>query len=156
MKSLAFEVKVIRSVAEMAEALSVRRRVFIEEQAVPEEIEIDEHDGDPAEVDTAVHVLGRLDRVAVATGRLLLDEDREHLAHVGRVAVLAEHRGKGLGREIMAALHREARERGYPGIVLSAQLHAVGFYERLGYVGHGDVFLEAGIEHREMELLFGG
>jgi ElaA protein len=136
----------------MAAALAVRRKVFIEEQAVPEELEIDEHDGDPAQVSTAVHVLARLDGRPVATGRLLprLDDGR---CHIGRVAVLAELRGRGIGRSLMQALHELARRRGIEEITLAAQLHAIGFYERLGYVARDEVFLDAGIEHRWMDLV---
>jgi predicted GNAT family N-acyltransferase len=138
----------------MAEALAVRRRVFIEEQNVPESLEIDEHDAEPSEVTTAVHALGRLNGAAIATGRLLLEASPDRPAHIGRVAVLKEHRGRGYGREVMLALHDKARELGYSAIVISAQVHAIGFYERLGYIATGGVYLEAGIEHREMELRF--
>src|SRR5207249_4834562 len=131
---------------------SVRRRVFIEEQGVSEEEEIDAHDRDPAVVRSAAHVLARLHGKAVATGRLLLDYAAGRNAHVGRVAVLAEQRGKGIGREVMLALQALARERGFPGITLAAQLHAIGFYERLGYVVRGEIFLDAGIEHRWMDV----
>ena len=54
----------------------------------------------------------------------------------------------------MAPLHEEARLRGAPGVTLAAQLHAVPFYERLGYIARGPVFLDAGIEHRDMDLRF--
>ena len=145
------EVFLITTPAEMDEALAVRRAVFVQEQNVPIEIEIDEHDGDPNLISTALHVLGRSGGVPVATGRLLLDS-ASHAAHVGRVAVLADHRRHGWGRTVMEALQLLARQRGYSGILLSAQLHALPFYERLGYEAHGDVFLEAGIEHREMSL----
>ena len=136
---------------EMARALQVRRRVFIEEQGVPEELEIDEFDAPPALGSTALHVLLPLDGVAVATGRLLLDGEAGH-GHIGRVAVLAEHRGRGCGRAVMLALHKIAREVGVRHLTLAAQLHAIGFYERLGYVARGEVFLDAGIEHRWMDL----
>jgi predicted GNAT family N-acyltransferase len=147
------QVEVVRvtSLEEMQDALSVRRRVFIEEQGVPEDLEIDEHDADPATVTTALHVLARLDGVPVATGRLLLDEHDGNL-HIGRVAVLAEHRHRGLGRTVMLALHDLGRERNATSITLAAQLHAIGFYERLDYTARGDVFLDAGIEHRWMGL----
>lgn len=138
--------------AEMAEALVVRRRVFIEEQAVPEHEEIDAHDGDPATVRSAVHVLGRIEGRPIATGRLLLDHAPGEHAHVGRVAVLAELRRTGVGRAVMQALHAEARTRDFPGITLAAQLHAIPFYVRLGYTVRGDIFLDAGIEHRWMDL----
>jgi predicted GNAT family N-acyltransferase len=145
------EIITVSSLTEMEEALSVRRRVFIEEQGVPVEIEIDEHDGDPANRNTGLHVLGRQDGRPVATGRLLLESDDRHV-HIGRVAVLEEMRGQGVGRSIMRALHDLARERGFSAITLAAQTHAIGFYERLGYVAHGDIFLDAGIEHRWMDV----
>jgi predicted GNAT family N-acyltransferase len=159
-----FEVVRVGTAADMAAALSVRRRVFIEEQRVPEDIEIDEHDvlreplrraQDGAQDErliSCLHVLGRLDGAAVATGRLLLAADEAGRAHIGRVAVLRELRGRGYGRDVMLALQELARERGFSGVTLAAQLPAIGFYERLGYVARGDVFLDAGIEHRWMDL----
>jgi predicted GNAT family N-acyltransferase len=141
----------VTTIAQMSEALAIRRRVFIEEQSVPEEEEIDQHDADPASVTSAVHVLVYRDGTAIGTGRLLLPHDREG-AHIGRVAVLREHRTTGVGRAVMQALHGLAMERGLTGLTLAAQLHAIGFYERLGYVAHGDVFLDAGIEHRWMDV----
>jgi predicted GNAT family N-acyltransferase len=143
---------VVSSQDEMAAALDVRRRVFIEEQRVPESLEIDEHDGDPAVVTTALHVLALLDGRPVATGRLLLAHE-DGGAHIGRVAVLAEHRRSGYGRAMMEALHALGREQGIRDITLAAQLPAIGFYERLGYVlREGEVFLDAGIEHRWMDI----
>ena len=148
----ALNVRLVRTQAELDQCLLVRRAVFIEEQGVPEAEEIDEHDGDPSRVSSAVHVLGRLHGRAVATGRLLLDHPPGENAHVGRVAVLRELRGSGHGRAVMEALHAEARRRGLPGITLAAQLHAIPFYDRLGYAARGEVFLDAGIEHRWMDL----
>jgi predicted GNAT family N-acyltransferase len=137
----------------MRAALAVRRVVFIEEQAVPEALEVDEYDGDPASLTTALHVIARLDGEAVATGRLLLESDHGH-AHIGRVAVRREHRNRGYGRAVMEALQDLARQQGFEGITLAAQLHAIGFYERLGYMARDNVFLDAGIEHRWMDLTF--
>ncbi|PKN82221.1 MAG: hypothetical protein CVU47_03900 [Chloroflexi bacterium HGW-Chloroflexi-9] len=148
------QVTFITTPEEMAEALVVRMRVFVEEQGVPVAEEVDRYDTDPASNTTAVHVLGRLDGVAVATARLLLDAQKGEYPHIGRVAVLAEHRGRGFGVAVMRALQDEARRRGFAGITLSAQLHAIPFYERLGYVVRGPVYLDAGIEHRDMDLAF--
>lgn len=145
-------VVVVRTIEDMALALDIRRRVFIEEQGVPEVEEIDRHDGDPTTVATAVHVLARRNGRPVGTGRLLLEYGPGEHAHIGRVAVLAEERRHGVGRAVMRALEAEARTRGFPGITLGAQLHAIPFYERLGYVARGDIFLDAGIEHRWMDL----
>lgn len=155
----AIEVQRITTAEQMAAALEIRRRVFIEEQQVPEDEEIDHHDGDPATVTSAVHVLATLDGEPVGTARLLLD-DADHgdggpgYPHVGRVAVLAEHRRRHVGDALMRALHEEARSRGYEGITLGAQLHAIPFYEQLDYVARGEVFLDAGIEHRWMDHRF--
>jgi len=146
------EILVIRSQAEMDQALDVRRRVFVEEQGVPMELEIDEHDGDPAQVTTAVHVLGREAGVPLATGRLILCHEADGRPHIGRVAVIKERRGRGIGRAVMLALHDLARQRGFRSLTLAAQLHAIGFYEKLGYAARGPVFLDAGIEHRWMDV----
>lgn len=154
----ALDVLLITTLEEMAEALGVRRAVFIEEQGVPASEEIDAHDGDPATLTTAVHVLARHAGRAVGTGRLLLEYPRGAHAHIGRVAVVQSARRGGVGRAVMRALEAEARTRGFAGITLAAQLHAIPFYERLGYVLasglRGEVFLDANIEHHWMDLRF--
>jgi predicted GNAT family N-acyltransferase len=147
------ECVVVQTATEMRQALLIRRAVFIEEQCVPEALEIDAHDGDPAGVTTAIHVLGLVDGRPVATGRLLLERDENGFAHVGRIAVLADERGRGYGRAVMQRLQALATERRYAGITLAAQLQAIGFYEKLGYVARGDIFLDAGIEHRWMDRM---
>ena len=145
----ALEIAVVRSPEELAESLALRREVFVEEQGVPPELEMDALDGDPRRTAGVVHLLGRLEGSAVCTGRLDVEGGR---AHITRVAVRREHRGRGLGARLMEALHGEARERGIGRVGLNAQLHALGFYERLGYRAHGPVFLDAGIEHRAMSV----
>jgi predicted GNAT family N-acyltransferase len=146
------EIILVTTDEQMREALAVRRRVFIEEQQVPEDEEIDGNDA--ADATGCRHILVRIDGVAVATGRLLLYEP-DGRVHIGRVAVLAEHRRRGIGRAVMRALHDLARFRNARSVTLAAQLHAIGFYERLGYVARGDVFLDAGIEHRWMDADLG-
>jgi predicted GNAT family N-acyltransferase len=136
----------------MRQALAVRREVFVREQGIDEAIEIDQHDGEPAAVSSALHVLALVDGEPVATGRLLLADEGHGEPHIGRVAVLASERGKGYGRAVMAALHDLARELGYEAVVLSAQAHAIRFYELLGYEARGDEYTEAGIPHREMRF----
>lgn len=147
-------IEVIRTPEDLEAALEVRTRVFVEEQHVPPAEEIDHFDAFPTPNGEAVQVVGRLDGLPIATGRLLLATDGDDLPHIGRVAVLAQHRGHGYGRAIMAALHDEARSRGFAGTTLAAQTHALEFYARLGYVAHGPIFLDAGIEHRQMDLRF--
>lgn len=123
-----------------AAASEIRRRVFIDEQNVPQE---EEWDGlDPE----CQHFLALLDGQPVGTARLLPD------AHIGRVAVLKDARGTGIGVLLMQTAIEAARHAGHPQVALSAQVHALAFYERLGFVAHGEVFLDAGIPHREMAL----
>jgi predicted GNAT family N-acyltransferase len=121
--------------------------VFVEEQAVPPEEELDAYDAD------AVHFLARYaeseaSEKIVGAARLL---DRGNgVGKVGRVAVLPEHRGLGVGVLLMGCIEVTARERGFTRLDLDAQLHAIPFYEKLSYVADGDVFLDANIEHRHM------
>src|SRR5437899_1095151 len=96
-----FEVSPIRTTEDMNEALGIRTRVFIEEQHVPADEEVDDYDTDPATNTRAVHFLGRLDGEPIATGRLLLDVHEGEFPHIGRVAVLLEHRRSGYGTAIM-------------------------------------------------------
>lgn len=121
-----------------AEAARIRTIVFVDEQRVPPEIEMDEKDV------VSVHALAWADGRAVGTGRLLPD------GHIGRMAVLREWRASGVGGAILERLVAEARRRGMGEVVLAAQTHALGFYARHGFAPFGDVFEEAGIPHQEM------
>ncbi|MCH4562666.1 GNAT family N-acetyltransferase [Halomonas sp. EGI 63088] len=118
----------------------IRRVVFIEEQQVPLEEEWDGRDPD------CRHFLALAGGHPVGTARLLPD------AHIGRVAVLAEARGLGIGAALMRAAIEAARRHGHPAVELAAQTHALAFYEHLGFQAVGDEFLEAGILHRNMRL----
>ena len=124
--------------AARAEASRVRLAVFVEEQGVPPEIEMDEKDA------VCVHALAYAQGRAVGTGRLLPD------GHIGRMAVLKESRSRGVGGAILERLVEEARRRGMKEVVLSAQTHALGFYRRHGFIEAGKVFEEAGIPHQVM------
>lgn len=133
----------IETRAQMADAYAIRRRVFIEEQHVPEEIELDEDDG------RAFHVLALIDGRAVGCGRFVPHGDGE--VKIGRMAVRADLRGDGVGRAILEFLMGQARQRGFRRAVLHAQLSAEGFYLKQGFRPIGEVFEEAGIAHRKME-----
>jgi len=137
-----------RSDDERADALAVRREVFIEEQGVPEDLEVDGKD------DEAVHFVAYDDGDPVGAARLRgTDADPVSDASTGkveRVAVVADRRGDGLGREIMDELEATAAEEGVEALVLHAQLHVEGFYRELDYETTSDVFEEAGIDHVEM------
>ncbi|WEN42197.1 Acetyltransferase [Thauera sp. GDN1] len=122
-----------------APVMPVRMTVFVHEQGVPEEIERDAFDP------LSRHAIARDGTGAVvATGRLLPD------GHIGRMAVLAPMRGKGVGGAVLEALVAEAVRRGLCEVALNAQVHALDFYRCHGFVEHGAVFMEAGIAHRAM------
>lgn len=122
--------------------LALRRTVFIEEQNVPEHDELDGLD------DVALHVLATDDK-PVGCARILIKDDE---AKIGRVCVLPSHRGTGLGAQIIRQCIEIAKEKGAARVVLGAQTHALGFYEKLGFVPFGEVYDDAGIPHRDMEL----
>jgi len=130
--------------ADYASIHLVRTAVFIDEQRVPAELEFDERDTDPA----CFHVVAFAADLPVATGRLDLGYDGK----VGRVAVLAAYRKSGVGTRLMERLHTLARAHGLTRVWCHAQTSAVPFYERLGYRPSGEFFMEAGIEHVQMEL----
>jgi predicted GNAT family N-acyltransferase len=124
-----------------ADARRIRELVFVHEQRVPLELEMDDQDG------LCDHALGYAgDGLAVATGRLLSD------GHIGRMAVLKQWRGRGAGALVLCALVDLARHRRYGSARLNAQAYAVGFYRRYGFDVSGPEFVEAGIPHVSMRL----
>jgi ElaA protein len=136
------EVRLARDEAEREAALALRRRVFVEEQGVPEAEEVDGRDPD------AMHLVALTEAGLVGTCRLLTEEDAVRL---GRLAVAPEVRRRGVASAILEAAEDEARRRGARRVVLNAQTQADELYRRHGYVVSGDRFLEAGIEHLPME-----
>lgn len=121
-----------------AHAAPVRLVVFVEEQRVPADLEMDERDA------SCLHAVAFDDERPVGTGRLLPD------GHIGRMAVLKEYRGRGVGGEILQRLMQAAKARGDREIVLSAQVRAVAFYLAHGFESFGPVYEEAGIPHQDM------
>ncbi|HKP61070.1 MAG TPA: GNAT family N-acetyltransferase [Polyangiales bacterium] len=119
--------------------MAIRRRVFVDEQHVPIELEQDGLDPE------CVHVLAEdQGGQPIGTGRLRGD------GRIGRMAVLADQRGGGVGAVILRALTDAARARGLRELELHAQTSAQAFYEREGWQAHGEVYLEAGIPHVDM------
>lgn len=130
---------------DIAACRALRRTVFIEEQGVSEADEIDDRDDD------AVHLLAQVDGRPVGSARLLRDGAT---GKIGRVCVLRDMRGTGLGAALIRAAIAEFRE--MPGITkvkLGAQTHATGFYARLGFTEVGPEYMDAGIPHRDMVLM---
>ena len=122
-----------------ARVMPVRTGVFVVEQGVPEEIERDAFDT------VCRHAIAHdAEGRVIATGRLLPD------GHIGRMAVLREARGAGVGGAVLQALIAEAARRGLNEVALNAQTHALDFYLRHGFEAVGEVFMEAGIPHRAM------
>ena len=121
--------------------LAVRHAVFVDEQGVPADMELDEHDVG------AIHLLATSDDARpVGTARLLDD------GKIGRIAVLPSYRERGIGTALLRRLLQIAIRRGDKEVYLYAQCAAVPFYARHGFVAYGDVFDEAGIDHQAMRL----
>ncbi|MDE2125134.1 MAG: GNAT family N-acetyltransferase [Armatimonadetes bacterium] len=141
-----YSVVAATSAEDRAQAFDVRVTVFVVEQLVPQEEELDAWD------DTAYHFLALFHssgaQEAVGAARLVVLAGGA--GKIGRVAVLRRHRRHGVGRLLMAAVEAQARRLGIKSTKLDAQLHAIPFYEALGYSAEGPVFLDANIEHRLM------
>jgi len=135
--------------AAQAEAQRIRFAVFVEEQGVPAELEMDDQDAH------CLHALAywpdadAADGRAIGTGRLLPD------GHIGRMAVLKDWRRRGAGRALLRALIDAARRRGDREVMLSAQVHALDFYRAEGFRPEGAEYEEAGIAHQAMRMKLG-
>lgn len=134
--------RLIATDEDLATCLSLRRRVFIEEQCVPEEIE---RDGDDA---SALHFLAWEGSTPVAVARVV--NKGQGVAKIGRVAVLLERRGEGIGGALMEFVLATLAERGFTEALLHSQEPVVGFYERLGFAIESERFFEAEIPHFAM------
>lgn len=140
-----FEIARATTETDLALCFAIRETVFVGEQGVAAALE---RDGDDA---VAIHLLARAGGVPLGTARALIKPDGV-TAKIGRVAVLKPTRGTGLGKALMRSFLSEPALAHVTQFVLHAQVQAVAFYERLGYVQHGGVFDEAGIPHVSMIL----
>jgi predicted GNAT family N-acyltransferase len=141
--SSAVKIKRVTSQLELVQVFTIRIRVFVQEQGVPAEIELDTDD------QRAIHFLAIKSGKAAGTARVVM---RHGDAKIGRMAVLKSYRRKGVGaallkRAILAANRLHARR-----IYLNAQVAVIGFYQRMGFRSFGAIFEEAGILHRKMIL----
>ena len=133
-------------------ALHVRYVVFVDEQGVPVDLERDEHDA------TADHIVAVSGGAYVGAGRLVVEEPGYHgldvsvghVGHLGRLAVMPEARGSGVGSMLVQSIEACAGVRGLRVVYLGAQSYVTTFYEGLGYQVFGEAFDDAGIEHRHM------
>jgi predicted GNAT family N-acyltransferase len=119
---------------------AIRHEVFVEEQKVPVEAELDEHD------ETALHFLALKGNQSVGAARVIF-KNGGLIAKIGRVAVLKKARGLGIGRAVMEAIEADPRVRQAARLILHAQTQVLLFYERLGYQASGDEFMEDGMAH---------
>jgi predicted GNAT family N-acyltransferase len=134
---------------DLASALAIREIVFIEEQRVPEGLERDAEDA------KAFHLLAYDGKHAIGTGRLVALKtppvgERGKWGQIGRMAVLATWRHRGVGRAVLEALEEEARRRHLEGVMIHSQLYARDFYRERGYHDASPIFEEAGVPHVEM------
>ena len=135
-----FAVRVVDWVAGEARLRAVRLAVFVVEQNIPEELEWDAMDA------VSVHALAEDPAgTPIGCGRLLPD------GHIGRMAVLSDWRGRGVGAALLERLISVARARGDARVLLHAQVQAMPFYARFGFAPVGEPFDEAGIPHQAME-----
>lgn len=134
----------IAETRDLAACHALRRTVFIEEQGVSEADEMDDKDGE------AIHLLATEAGRPVGTARLL---QMGEIGKIGRVCVLKEMRGTGLGAALIrASIDRLRKIDGITTVKLGAQVHALGFYEKLGFTAFGPVYDDAGIPHQDMAL----
>lgn len=139
MKPVRIEATSWSDIVEREAMIEIRREVFVDEQGVPIDIELD--GTDPA----CRHLLAfDPDGRPIGTARM------QESGHIGRIAVLRDWRQKGVGARLVETMVGCAREAGLASVDLDSQGHAVGFYERLGFEARGDVFMEAGIPHHNM------
>lgn len=138
-----FNVKTATWPDDHATLKAIRFEVFVREQGVPAELEVDNNDP------LSIHAIAWVNGQAAACGRLLPD------GHIGRMAVRQPWRGQGVGAAVLTHLMARARQRGDREVVLSAQTHAVGFYEKFGFVAEGKTYLDCDIPHQDMRLALG-
>ena len=130
-------------------AYAIRCAVFVEEQGISAELEID--DSDPI----AEHVLAFVDGQCVATARVYLDEQESSKAKIGRMAVLKGFRGQGIGTALLGEAIRAGMMQGASVFELHAQQSAAPFYTKLQFKPDGAIFDEVGIPHQRMQLVLG-
>ncbi|WP_404408746.1 GNAT family N-acetyltransferase [Jeotgalibacillus malaysiensis] len=135
-------VKNVETDEELQDAYQVRKEVFVKEQQVPEELELDHFD------QTAAHFVLYSENQPAGAGRFRMKDGK---GKVERVCVLKTLRGKHAGVLLMTEIEQHAKNSGIQALILNAQTHALGFYEKLGYHVISDEFMDAGIPHYTMQ-----
>jgi predicted GNAT family N-acyltransferase len=145
MNAPAFEVKLTSWALSGDELSKIRNAVFVKEQGVPLALELDDKDADPFAV---AHVVATdAAGETIGTARMLLESG---VVRIGRMAVMPDWRGRGVGQKMLEVLCADAKQRGYVLVRLHAQTHAAPFYAKQGFIAFGEEFFEASIRHIEM------
>ncbi|WP_347550626.1 GNAT family N-acetyltransferase [Pseudalkalibacillus hwajinpoensis] len=134
-------VTIADSKKEMDDAFQVRHTVFVEEQQVPADLEIDEYEKE------AIHFVAYDQQKPAAAGRFRVIDG---YAKVERICVLSDYRKTGLGKQLMDAIEEQALKMELHKLKLNAQTTAIGFYQKLGYQISSEEFMDAGIPHVTM------
>ena len=142
---MSLEIRRPRDARERDAAMALRHEVFVGEQGVPPEAEIDSADA------TAIHIIAVDDADSAVQGTCRLLDDGHGVMRVGRLCVRASARRRGVAVALLGEAEREARAAGAQILAMHAQTHALPLYESLGYEPRGERFDEVGIEHLAME-----
>lgn len=134
-------IKKIKESKEISKLLEVRKIVFIDEQNVPPELEIDEYDK------SATHFIVLGNDEIIGTARLVISDK---IGKIGRVCILKEFRNKGIGSKLMNKIIEYSKSIGLEYLSLESQVYAIPFYEKIGFTVEGKEFMDAGIPHKKM------
>ena len=161
MRQSDFISKIIASSSELEDVLKLRMEVFVAEQGVTAEEEIDGLDTLQAiESGHVIHIMVVGNQGLVGTARLILEGSNPNsdlvldFPHIGRVAVKKCMRRKGIGEILMGELHVIAKNMNFGGVTLSAQIQAAPFYTRFGYIKRGNIYDDVGIPQQDMDFIF--
>lgn len=135
------KIRVAKTKNEREDAFQIRRIVFVQEQYVPLELEIDHFD------DIAIHFIGYEKERPIAASRLRFIDN---IGKLERICVLKPYRGRSFGKQVIKTMEEKARDEGCSKVKLNAQTHATEFYEKMGYQIISEEFLDAGIPHVTM------
>lgn len=131
------------------DALNIRQSVFVEEQGVDPQREMDQLDDD------RIHIVGYIEEEPIVTARFYIKKDKSSnisLLKIERVAVLKAYRGKGWGKQLIEEIIHYAKKQGIDRLALSSQEYVMKFYQHFGFICVSDVYLDAGIAHYDMTL----
>ncbi len=139
------KIEIVKWIDGLSQLKNIREKVFIQEQKVTPQLEWDGMD------EKAIHFLVFNDKAAIGCARAIVIKDHMQL---GRMAVLKEHRGQGIGSALLEKAMTIAKLNQLSAIYISAQCHAIDFYKKFGFEVTSDIYLDAEIPHRDMTLDF--